>query len=118
QARGPGPGLHPPAMGGDLTGGALTEQVEGRGKGAWRGESGEEGSGMVAESGNGISGRLTRGTGGQMALDLYALRATQALVEIGMQLVLRNVPHGPLYSYAAGRGHQPDGVWRGREWCL
>jgi hypothetical protein len=32
-----------------------------------------------------------------MAFDLHALGAAQALIEVGVKLVLRNVPHGCLY---------------------
>ena len=45
---------------------------------------------------------------GEMALDLDALRAAQRLVQIGVQLVFRNVPHGSLRCLLpVVRLHQP-----------
>ena len=88
--------MHPPPPGGKLAGGTAAERLEFGRKGVWGGKLGKERRGPVPQCGDPVSGCLTRGAGGQMTLDLHALRPAQTLVEIGVQLVLRNVPHGSL----------------------
>ena len=88
--------MYTPASSIDLAGGAVAEQFEFGRDGTWGGEFGQQCRGPVTERGDGIPGGLARRTGGEMAFDLDTLGPAQPLVEIGVQLLLRNVPHGPL----------------------
>jgi hypothetical protein len=81
------------AAGGGFHGGPATQGLEGRWKSAGWCQLGKQGRGPVTEGSDSIALGLTRGTRCQMTLDLDALGTAQPLVEIGVQLLFRNVPH-------------------------
>ena len=71
-------------------------------------EAGEQRRGAIPERGNAVARGLAGRAAGEVALDLDALRPAQPLVQIGVQLVFRNVPHwSPFVGSAAGRARPP-----------
>ncbi len=73
-----------------------------------RGQPREHGRGAVPQRGDLVTGRPTRCTLGQVALDLHAAQSRQRLIEVGVQLLFTNVRHDPLSAAsAAAHGRQP-----------
>src|SRR5829696_9975034 len=85
-------------------------------EGPRRRQSGQQCSCSVAQRRDVISRTLTRAAPGKMAFDLHALGATQSLIEIGVKLVLRNVPHGYLCWGSADRELLPVAAVREPVW--
>src|SRR5207249_8142932 len=89
--------------------GPLPKRVE-----AWRNaprrrEPSEQRGRPVPQGGDAVTRGLAGRAVGEMALDLDALRPAQPLVEVGVKLLLRNVPHRSPFGSAAGRARLPDG---------
>ena len=72
---------------------APAQHLEGRRHVARGREPGEQRRGPIPERGNAVAHGLAGRAVGEMTLDLDALRPAQPLVEVGVELVLRNVPH-------------------------
>ena len=93
QAGRPGGALHPTAMLSGRDSGAASKRIEWWWKLSGRAQLGQECGSAVAQCRNSIPKRLTGGTRRQMAFDLDTLGAAKCLVEIGVELLFRNVPH-------------------------
>ncbi len=118
QAGSPGHDLNPPPARRSLDRGPAAQRFKGRRESPGWGELGQESGGPVPQCRDGIPGGLARRTGGEMAFDLDTLGPAQPLVEIGVQLLLRNVPHGsPWMHAAAGHAPPPDAAEPAPAWC-
>src|SRR5215211_1750113 len=85
-------------------------------EGARRRQPGQQCSCPVTQRRDAVPRALACAAPGKMAFDLHALRATQSLIEIGVKLVLRNVPHGYLCWGSAGRELPPVAAVRELAW--
>ena len=85
--------MQPPAPGGYLNRGPAPERLEGRREGPARCQLGQQRRGTIPQCCDAVTVGLTGRAGGEMALDLDALGTAQSLIQVGVKLVVRNVPH-------------------------
>src|SRR5215204_5894301 len=113
---GPGGAVQTAASSRHFDGGAAAQRLERGRERAGRCESGQQGGRAIPQSGDAVSRRLAGCTAGEVAFDLNALGTAQTLIQVGVELVLRNVPHESLCLGSAGRALLPIAGGRGPAW--